>query len=326
MYYFWLFWSITWPWVAFIFNSIVLLGFKYIKGLTEILSKNILVYESWPFKLEVSLVWSLARRGRGRKTKREKGWQRRTTMERFSTLFFVTVWLQKQTVSIPIHCGLKQSCFTTEEPELSWNNKCDNLVQSIWVKWQKRSTGNNQRCSIKTLHQTPKTITKHFFFLHPIYFYAPSEYRGWLCNNVNKMIFFILFFSFSIFREHKRIMSHSVHVCPIRGYRTVCQYVSTCACTVSRCNSVCALVYTSQNTHIYHRVLHLHLCSTCLNMKDFTGTLILVSAHFLLYLFSCKAAKKKKTKKTHWRTTVGFILRNSFPHIVASFLGIPLRK
>lgn len=165
MYYFWLFCSITWPWVAFIFNSIVLLGFKYIKGLTEILSKNILVYESWPFKLEVSLVWSLAQRGRGRKTKREKGWQRRTTMERFSTLFlffFLFLFNSKNIVSIPVHCGLKQ--FTTEKPELSWNNKCDHLVQSIWVMWQKRSTGNNQRWSIKTLHQTPKTITKNTFF------------------------------------------------------------------------------------------------------------------------------------------------------------------
>lgn len=104
---------------------------------------------------------------------------------------------------------------------------------------------------IRLLKQSPNTL----FFLHPIYFYAPSEYRGWLCNNVNKMIFLILFFSFSIFREHKRIMSHSVRVCPIRGYRTVCQYVSTCACTVSRFNSVCALVYTSQNTHIYPSML-----------------------------------------------------------------------
>lgn len=96
-----------------------------------------------------------------------------------------------------------------------------------------------------------------------------------------------------------------------------------CACTVSRCNSVCALVCTSQNTHIYHSALGLHLCSTCLNMKDFTGTLILVSAHFLLYLFSFKATKKKNPTR---QTTVGFTLRKSFPHILASFLRIPLKK
>lgn len=157
-------------------------------------------------------------------------------MERFSTLFlffFLFLFNSKNIVSIPVHCGLKQ--FTTEKPELSWNNKCDHLVQSIWVMWQKRSTGNNQRWSIKTLHQTPKTITKNtffFFFLHPIDFYAPSEYRGWLCNDVNKM--FIFFFLFSIFRVHRRIMSHCLCLChqrvqnsvPVREHLcTYCQHM-----------------------------------------------------------------------------------------------------
>lgn len=37
----------------------------------------------------------------------------------FQLCFFVSVRLQKQTVSITVHCGLRQSCLTTEKPELS---------------------------------------------------------------------------------------------------------------------------------------------------------------------------------------------------------------
>ena len=130
MYYYWLFCSVTWPWVAFIFNSIVLLCFKYIKGLTEFLSKNILVYESWPFKLEVSLVWSLSQRRSGQTRRKVNNEQ---LSESFQLCFFVSVRLQKQTVGIPVHCGLKQSCFTTKKPALSWS-----FVQSIWLVWPKK--------------------------------------------------------------------------------------------------------------------------------------------------------------------------------------------
>lgn len=137
--YFWLFCSITSPRVAFIFNSIVLLCFKYTQGLTETPSENILVYESWPFKLEVSLVWSLAQRGRGRKTKQEAGWQRRTTMNWFSTFvvfFFVSVRLQK-------HSQRSSSPWTEAELLLKQKSRsCHEITSviicSIWLMWQKK--------------------------------------------------------------------------------------------------------------------------------------------------------------------------------------------
>lgn len=246
-------------------------------------------------------------------------------MERFSTLFFVTVRLQKQTVSIPIHCGLKQSCFTTEKPELSWNNKCDNLVQSIWVKWQKRSTGNNQRCSIKTLHQTPKTITKHTFFLHPIYFYAPSEYRGWLCNNVNKMIFLYYFFHFPYSGNTKELwVTLSVFV-PSEGTEQCAStwaLVRVLSADVIQCVHSCIQVRTlTFITEFFISIYARHVWT----WRTLLGLLFL-SLLISCYICSLSKQLKKNKKKKHWRTTVGFILRNSFPHILASFLGIPLRK
>lgn len=163
--YFWLFCSITWPRVAFIFNSIVLLCFKYIQGLTETLSKNILVYESWPFKLEVSLVWSLAQRGRGRKTTLETGWQRRTTMNGFSTLFFFCFCSTAKTQSA-FQFTVDRSRAASQQKSRSCHPIISVIICSIWLMWQKSSTGNNQRCSIKTLHQAPKTITKLYFFFY----------------------------------------------------------------------------------------------------------------------------------------------------------------
>lgn len=140
-----------------------------------------------------------------------------------------------------------------------------------------------------------------------------------------------MFYDFLLIFQIQGTKKNYESLCPCLSHQRAQKSVPVrehCACTVSRCNSVCALVCTSQNTHIYHSALGLHLCSTCLNMKDFTGTLILVSAHFLLYLFSFKATKKKKSHQTDdsWiyseeiiSTHSGFFSQNSLKEIRRCF-------
>lgn len=247
----------------------------------EIPSKNIQVYESLILKLEVSLVWSLTQRGRRWKTMQEKCWQRRTAIEVFNFVLFSPSTAKRES-AFSIHLGLLHH----RRPgvaRMPWNNRCDQLVKS-------------EQCGKKYLQVTirdvkwtspPKIIPKHTFFLTNILLsinhlslevdsvmvyikYWTLKYAA--CTNTSSI--------FHIQGTQKKYESLCLRLSH-QGFRTVSQYMSTCVCTVSRCNSVGALVYTSQNTHIYHKALHLRLCSTCLNMEDFTRTLILVFAHFL---------------------------------------------
>lgn len=195
-------------------------------------------------------------------------------------------------------------------------------ICSIWLMWQKKAAQVTIRDAqlkpyIRLLRQSPNSI----FFLHPIYFCAPSEFRGWLCKDVNKWCFFFCFFFIvHIQGTQKNYESLSVFV-PSEGTE---QWASTWALVRVLSADVIQCVHSCIQVRTLTFITELFISISARHVWTWRTLLGLLLLSLLISCYICSLSMQEK--KHHWQTTVGFILRNSFPHIPAFFLSINLEE